>query len=203
MEYFTTGFGKYVGNHDKIRCEHDGFTLIAMVEYDYHMGEPWKEHDCHGDVSDWTSRAKAPGEVIIKQDGCNYRYYDMAGAVAKAKQEGWGCRLPDGTYELPGETKGQIAVRAAQHDYVMMKAWCDDMWYWCHVTVKIKRDGVALGCAALGGIECNYPGSDNAYLLEVANELVDEAMDEAKAKLAELVAKWQFAIAVDTDISDK
>jgi len=39
---------------------------------------------------------------------------------------------------------------------------------------------------ALWGIEMNYPGSDNSYLLEIANEYASEAFEAAKAKLASL-----------------
>ena len=34
--------------------------------------------------------------------------------------------------------------------------------------------------ASLWGIELNYPGSDNSYLTEVAYELFDEALAQAK-----------------------
>ena len=36
------------------------------------------------------------------------------------------------------------------------------------------------------GIELNYPGSDNSYLAQVAEELAGEAVDEARAKIVSL-----------------
>ncbi|WP_272991028.1 hypothetical protein [Hyphomonas adhaerens] len=42
--------------------------------------------------------------------------------------------------------------------------------------------------ASLWGVEANYPGSDNAYLTEVANDLLPEALDTARAVLARLRA---------------
>jgi len=41
---------------------------------------------------------------------------------------------------------------------------------------------------ALWGIEGNYPGADNSYLRCVANELLPEALDDARAKLEQLAA---------------
>ena len=45
-------------------------------------------------------------------------------------------------------------------------------------------DGLTLDkfAASLWGIEANYPDSDNAYLSEVANELLSEALAEAKTE---------------------
>jgi len=44
-----------------------------------------------------------------------------------------------------------------------MAAWKNDEWYYCGVI---------------------YPDSDNAYLTEVANELLPEALEVAKAERA-------------------
>jgi hypothetical protein len=46
--------------------------------------------------------------------------------------------------------------------------------------------------ASLWGIEANFPGSDNSYFSEAADELLDEAIEEGKIaarKLAEILAK--------------
>ncbi|MEP0315151.1 MAG: hypothetical protein ABJL57_19530 [Hyphomonas sp.] len=42
--------------------------------------------------------------------------------------------------------------------------------------------------ASLWGVEANYPGSDNAYLTEVAGELLAEALDAGRTALARLMA---------------
>ena len=42
--------------------------------------------------------------------------------------------------------------------------------------------------ASLWGVECNYPGTDNGYLTTVANELLAEALDAAKAAASRLTA---------------
>lgn len=61
-------------------------------------------------------------------------------------------------------------------------AWLRDEWFYCGIVLSVSRGGVLLceNAASLWGIEANYPGSDNKYLTEVANELLPEAIDEAE-----------------------
>ena len=68
----------------------------------------------------------------------------------------------------------------------VMAAWKNDEWYYCGVILSVAVDGLTLDrfAASLWGIEANYPDSDNAYLTEVANELLPEAIAEAKAERA-------------------
>ena len=56
------------------------------------------------------------------------------------------------------------------------------------IVLSVSLEGVTLDdhAASLWGVEANYPGSDNAYLTEVANELLPEALDVARAVLARL-----------------
>ena len=71
----------------------------------------------------------------------------------------------------------------------VMAAWRNDEWFYCGIAVTIEYDGVELTdeCdAALWGIECNCPGSSNEYLLEVANELLPEALHIAADTLRTL-----------------
>jgi len=67
-----------------------------------------------------------------------------------------------------------------------MAAWKNDEWYYCGVILSVALEGITLDrfAASLWGIEANYPDSDNAYLTEVANELLPEAIAEAKAERA-------------------
>jgi hypothetical protein len=46
-------------------------------------------------------------------------------------------------------------------------------------------------CGSLWGIEANYPGADNSYLKEVANELLPEAVAVARETLARLAVHAQ------------
>jgi hypothetical protein len=70
------------------------------------------------------------------------------------------------------------------------KAWLNDEWHYCGVVLSVSRAGVLLDdhAASLWGIELNYPGGDNSYLTETANELLDEALDEARKTLSDLLA---------------
>lgn len=69
------------------------------------------------------------------------------------------------------------------------KAWFNGEWFYCGIVLSVKKNGIELTnhARSLWGIECNYPGFDNSYLTEVANELLDDALDEGKKVLAKLV----------------
>ena len=66
----------------------------------------------------------------------------------------------------------------------VMAAWKNDEWFYCGVILSVAIDGLTLDrfAASLWGLEANYPDSDNAYLTEVANDLLPEAIAEAKAE---------------------
>ena len=70
------------------------------------------------------------------------------------------------------------------------RAWFDGQWFYCGIVLSVSRNGVLIDnqAASLWGIECNYPGSDNTYLLDAANELVAEAVARANTELARMVA---------------
>ena len=73
---------------------HNGVEYTATVEYDQDFGPPWEESDGHGEVSEWTTRDKMPGEMVLCQDHQSHRFYDFAGACQIARRDGWGF-LPD------------------------------------------------------------------------------------------------------------
>jgi len=72
----------------------------------------------------------------------------------------------------------------------IMRAWRDDDWFYCGIVLSVALEGVTLerNAAALFGIEANYPGSDNAYLTEVAQELLPDALDAGRAAARRLCA---------------
>lgn len=185
-QIFKTNFDSFVCDGESITAEHDGFKLRAICERDDDGKKPWDD-DGHGPVSDWTGRAKRPGERILNTDGDSYRYYDFQEAVKLAKRDGW-----DSPPYNTG-TAGERAVRAAEADFNTIKAWLDDKWDYCGICVEVSRAGVVL-CEkyenALWGIERNYPATPvatrNHYLAEVANDLANAALESARAKLAEL-----------------
>jgi len=63
-------------------------------------------------------------------------------------------------------------------------------WFYCGIVIAASRNGVLIDdhAASLWGIECNYPGSDNSYLLEGANEMAGEAVEQADKERARIVA---------------
>ena len=81
--------------------------------------------------------------------------------------------------------RDRFDVAQARAERVMV-AWKNDEWYYCGVILSVALEGITLDrfAASLWGIEANYPDSDNAYLTEVANELLPEAIAEAKAERA-------------------
>lgn len=181
---FTKGFGSYVCDGDTITCEVDGFDVTATIHHDNTGDAPWESCDGHGPVSDWTSRNKRAGEMVLHSDHGSHRYYDFAKAVKIAKRDEW-----DAPPYRTG-TKAQQAERAARRDFEALQAWCNDEWWNVGVAVTVSKDDIQLTGDydfALWGVECNYPGSDNAYLMEVANEYVGEAVEAARAAIAKLV----------------
>ena len=174
---FTTHFDAYVCDGDEITCEKGGFEVTASVQRDNDMGPPWKEHDGHGVVSDWRPKnSKRPGERIMCEDRGSCRFYDWAASIKIAKRDGWDAE-PYGV-----GTKGERAVRAVQRDFESMKSWCENEWHWCGVVLSVSKGNVEIldHAASLWGIECNHPNGNNNHLMDVANELLDEAITNAE-----------------------
>ena len=81
---------------DERNFTRNGFDFRVSIEVDYTMGEPWKEHDGHGIVSDWESRPKRPGEVIIASNRGSALFYDLQATQAIAVRDGWSIAHADG-----------------------------------------------------------------------------------------------------------
>ena len=128
---FTEKFDSYVCIGDTIKCEVEGFTLVARIEHD--------------------------PDTRIDDDDCH-----------NIDQEVTGCNA--------AQQKKLIEAR---------EAYFDDDWFYCGVVISVSRNGVDISehAASLWGIECNYPGSNNAYLSEVAIELIDDALICARDSL--------------------
>jgi hypothetical protein len=180
---FDGQFAEYACDGDTIHAHIDGFDITATIERDDDSGPPWNECDGHGPVSEWTGRGKRPGERVLIEDRGSKRFYDYQEAIKIAKRDGWDAAPYGGT-------RGEQAARAVEKDFEVLRAWCNDEWNWCGIRLSVSRNGVMLDeCAAsLCGIEMNYPGSDNAYLTEVANDLLDEALGVGKLVLDDLIA---------------
>jgi len=133
------------------------------------MGPPWKEHDGHGPVSEWTYRAKHPGEMVLCTDRKHKRYYDFAEAVCIAKKEGWDT-APYGV-----GTKGERAHRAAMADFNYLRRWLKCDWYWATIhVILLDEDGERQSESYLGGVEWEY--EFNEYIMNSVREMADELL---------------------------
>ena len=181
---FTESFGAYVCSGDSISCVVDGFRIVARVHSDDCGLVPWEEDSFHGPVSDWTTRDKRAGEMVLSENRGSRLYYDFAEACRIALRDEWGVEGMIGT-------RRQIAAEAARRDFEYLRAWCNDEWYYCGIVMEVYRGGVCIDdhAASLWGIECNFPAvQPNGYLMEVANELLNEAVTAGHAALAQLCA---------------
>lgn len=116
--------------------------IVVAIADDDTTGEPWKEHDGHGPVSDWTSRPKRPGERVLHTDGGSYRYYDVAEATKIAKRDSWGPMLE-------GMTADQSIALAVDADFNNLQRWCNDEWRWVGVVVAIYAGETRLAIDSL------------------------------------------------------
>lgn len=105
----------------------EGFTLT--IEHDELHCAPWENEDGHGPVSDWTTRAKRPGELILSSARGRHCYYDFAEACRIACRDGWGF--------LPGNFRTEHGANSLVRLHVetfierrcetISTAWHDDM----------------------------------------------------------------------------
>lgn len=131
-----------------------------------HDAEPWDNSDCHGPVSDWTTRSKRPGERVLDQDRVSFRYYDFQQAMKDAVKV-WGCK------------PGPDAVDAVEKDFQYLQDWCHDRWHYCGIVVTwIDSDAPVFTdsdiSASLWGIESNC----DEYHESIIQELIGECEHE-------------------------
>lgn len=68
----------------------------------------------------------------------------------------------------------------------MVEAWKADEWFFAGIVLNVSVNGIDLGVnTSLWGVEINLE-NDNSHALIVANEMIGEAVEEAKAQLARL-----------------
>ena len=90
----------------------------------------------------------------------------------------------------PGPNHRERLAKAKAEAEAVMEAWRKGDWFYCGIVLSVTLEGVTLAehAASIWGIEANYPGSDNTYLTEAADELLPAALDAARAVLARLRA---------------
>ena len=160
---------------DNPTLEVGGYVITATIHSDEGLRLPWEEEDGHGPVTEWTRRAKRPGELVLTDSGPRLRrLYDFQEACKIARRDGWG--VAGGRQD--GESARAYAARAALADYDRLRRYCNGHWEYVGVAVSVTYQGHDLTGAygaALWGIESDA----GAYLLEVANDLIPEAMAQA------------------------
>jgi hypothetical protein len=150
--------------------EIDGTQFNVYVFPDDCHYAPWEECDGHGPVSEWTSRAKKPGEIELYYDNGWRYYYDFQEACRIARRDGWGCSFPDETM-----TKRQIAARAARDDYDRLRHWCNGDWGYVNVQVCLcddDGDEVDGESEIMGGFESDDKDSINNIASQLAQEIL-------------------------------
>lgn len=142
-----------LGHGDVIRIRNaagERMTLVVAIVDDDDATPPWEREEGHGDVSEWVSRDKAPGERELNADRGSKRFYDWQGAMKRAKAQDWGLG-PAEMAELAEElgrkpTAGQIRERAVQRDFDRLRQWCND--HWRYVGVCLFRLDTSEECNA-------------------------------------------------------
>ena len=152
-------------------------TMSFRVEwfYDNDSDAPWDRECGHGEVSDWTTRDKRPGEMILSEDRRMKRFYNFAGAVKLARRDRWNTA----PYNWP--TDGARAHAAALADFDYLRRFCTDQWHYCGIVVTLlDADGEPDSVdASLWGIESE--GDD--YHEEVIGELIAECLSQITATI--------------------
>lgn len=156
--------------------EHKGHDFTVTYEHDDNHGEPWKECDGHGIISEWTARDKRAGERVIASDGSRKRFYDIEATMKLARRDGWGL-APDELAKLTVKlgrtpTKREVTAESVERDYEFLRGWCDNEWHYVGVIVALAK--FPDEDRALWGVESNSA----SYLDEVARELADELLRE-------------------------
>ena len=159
--------------------DHGAMSFRIEWYYDMDADAPWDREDGHGPVSDWTSRDKRPGEMVLCSDRRMKRYYDFAEAVKIARRDGWDTK-PYGTRK-PGER----AHTAAMADYNYLRQYIAQDWHYCGIVVTLlDADGEPDVNASLWGIEDGLPEMSE-YHEEVIGELIDECLSQITATIGD------------------
>lgn len=141
--------------------EYQGKDYVVEIMQDDYQPKPWQEFDGHGEVSDWTSRDKTPGELILATHKGQKLYYDFQATTKRAKLEGWSVTTSE---NLTFKQRVRAAVLA---DFEHLQKFCDGRWYFAYLSVTDPRTG---DTEALGGIEYSEGGLQEVenYALELA-----------------------------------
>jgi hypothetical protein len=129
---------------------------------------------------DWDKKA---GEWKLSQGRFFRHFYDAKEAQKLALRDGWG--ISDAERAALAQklgrdpTKREIAAKAVQIDFELLRDWCEGRWYYLDQTVslwKLTYDGekeigqTCIGYNSLGSVE-SYGDYWKESLSEIANNL--------------------------------
>lgn len=149
---------------------HDGYKVRITIHPDNDHGAPWLENDGHGIVSDWTTRDKRPGELVLCADRHSRRFYDFASSMQTAKRDGWGLALEKviALEKAMGRkaTPGEIRAAAVMQDFEYLHGWANDEWQYLGYTTEIETpDGETLHGDSCWGFD------DQTYMISEAESI--------------------------------
>ena len=143
-----------------VRCDMNALETEMIEQHgNKHRVEYFAEHDCEapwdnmdtmGTVSDWETRDKSPGELVLTESHGSKRFYDFQEAVKKARSSG---------------LSGERAVEVARSEYRYLRRWCDSEWY--YIGIQVTFDDYS---ASLWGIESDA----DSYHSTVIQDLIEE-----------------------------
>lgn len=121
------------------------------------------------------------------------------------RSEGYWPSLDPESAGYIGPKSRRTLARHMTRAKTVMNAWINDDWDYCGVCVRVYLGDVPLTdkyAHTVWGIERNYPtfnkrdaASPNAYLMTVANELLSDALAEARENAAKLSADCALVLA--------
>jgi hypothetical protein len=87
------------------------------------------------------------------------------------------------------------------HDYdeccyspEMVAKWESGDWFYCGIVVSVNVGDLELFQMSLWGVEANFGGDGNAYLTEIANEFLPQAVRQLRDHAEQWVNKLQNAL---------
>lgn len=161
--------------------EHNGNRFKVTFPPDWDRWAPWDEEDGHGPVSDWTTRAKRPGELILARDGCRYQYYDFAEACRIARRDGWGPGFYHQREErgANGLRRGYAQWYVGRQLHTYTGEWRDDEYLWDGAREAMRASYPSARAYAAAAAMADYDRlrqwcDDQWCYVGVVVELVDE-----------------------------
>jgi hypothetical protein len=96
-------------------------------------------------------------------------------------------------YDFPGACFDTLDSEYGEENQEVIDSWLNDGWHYFGLVISVEKNGipVAAHVASLWGIEGNFPMGYNSYFLEVANELLPEAKDQAMDILKDIREKLE------------